>query len=105
MFRERRILWIKPYAFSRQTLESEVANVGRLAIPPPVEEPPQSGIGAMAQAAMTSASNQYYATVDLGDAEGLGLKIGSMGRARIRSGSRSLYSRLARWAADTFRFQ
>ena len=59
----------------------------------------------MAQAAMASPSNQYYATADLGDGQKLGLKVGSLGRAKIRAGSRSLLSRISRWAADTFRFQ
>jgi putative peptide zinc metalloprotease protein len=96
---------IKPYAFSSETVRTEVARVGKLAIPPPTEEQAASGLGAMAQAAIPSASNQYFATADLADGRGPGLKIGSTGRAKIRSGSRSLYGRFARWAADTFRFQ
>ena len=59
----------------------------------------------MAQAAMASPSNQYYATADLGDGQGVTLKVGSMGRAKIRAGSRSLFSLISRWAADPFRFQ
>ncbi len=98
-------LQIKPYAFAARTIDTEIYRVGKQAVPPPTQEQASSGLGAMAQAAMNKPSNQYFATADLGDAAGLGLKIGSTGRAKIRSGSRSLYSRLARWAADTFRFQ
>lgn len=96
---------IKAYAYAGKTIKTVVADVGRQAIAPPTQEQPQSGLGAMAQAAISSPSNQYFATADLGDGHGLGLKVGSTGRAKVRYGSRNLYSRIARWAADTFRFQ
>ncbi|MDG2104316.1 MAG: HlyD family efflux transporter periplasmic adaptor subunit [Pirellulaceae bacterium] len=96
---------IKPFAYSSQTIDTTIYRVGKQAIPPPQADAPQTGFGAMAQAAMASPSNQYYATAELGDGQGVTLKVGSMGRAKIRAGSRSLFSRISRWAADTFRFQ
>lgn len=96
---------IKPFAYASKTIDTTIYRVGKQAIPPPKTEAPASGFGAMAQAAMASPSNQYYATADLGDGQKLGLKVGSLGRAKIRAGSRSLLSRISRWAADTFRFQ
>ena len=110
---EERVAFVQPdmhvkfklKAFASKTLEAKINRVGRLAIPPPTQEQAQSGLGAVAQAALSTPSNQYFATADLADGQRLGLRVGSTGRAKIRSGSRSLYSRLARWAADTFRFQ
>jgi len=96
---------IKAFAYASKTIDTTIDRVGKQAIPPPQPEAPGSGFGAMAQAAMASPSNQYYATADLGDGQSVGLKVGSLGRAKIRAGSRSLFSRISRWAADTFRFQ
>ncbi len=98
---------LKPDAFASRRIDSTIEAVGRLAINPPdsQEAQPTSGMGQIAAAAMPGASNQYFATADLGDADGLGLKVGSKGRARIRAGNRSLFSRASRWVADTFRFQ
>ncbi len=101
-------VWIKPYAFAGETIKTKVTRVGRLAIAPPAAEDDSAagGLGGlMAQAALPTPSNQYFALAVLGDAEGLGLKIGSTGRAKIRCGSRSMFSRISRWAAETFRFQ
>jgi putative peptide zinc metalloprotease protein len=99
---------LKARAWTGHTLDSHIDAVGRLAIAPRESgQPPQGGLGSIAAAAMPTASNQYFATANLGNpAEtGVDLKPGSTGRARIRAGNRSLASRIARWAADTFRFQ
>jgi putative peptide zinc metalloprotease protein len=98
---------LKASAFAGDTIESTIGAVGRQAINPPEprQPSPTSRMGRIAAAAIPSASNQYFATADLGNASGLGLKVGSKGRARIRAGNRSLWSRFTRWAADTFRFQ
>ncbi len=97
---------LKADAFAGNTIESRIKNVGRIALAPPQpQEPaPESTLGAIASQAVPTASNQYYATADLGDGQQLGLKSGSRGRVKIRAGNRSLYSRISRWAADTFRF-
>ena len=96
---------IKAFAYAGETIKTEISQVGKQAIAPPTQEQPQSAMGAMAQAAISSPVNQYYATADLGDGKGLNLKIGATGRAKVRCGSRSLFSRIKRWAADTFRLQ
>ena len=98
---------LKPDAYASARIESTIDAVGRLAINPPdsQEAQPTSGMGQIAAAAIPGASNQYFATANLGSADGMGLKVGSKGRARIRAGNRSLFARASRWVADTFRFQ
>lgn len=98
---------LKPEAFASKSIDSTINAVGRLAINPPdsQETASTSGMGKIAAAAISGASNQYFATADLDDGGGPGLKVGSKGRARIRAGNRSLFSRASRWIADTFRFQ
>ncbi|MGI9519912.1 MAG: efflux RND transporter periplasmic adaptor subunit, partial [Pirellulaceae bacterium] len=98
---------LKPFAFTSRTLESTLDPFSRLANrPQQAQQGAASGMAGMAAAAAApSPTNSYFATADLGNAEGLGLKVGSTGRARIRCGNRSMASRLSRWVADTFRFQ
>ncbi len=97
---------LKPNAFANQSLESTVQSVGRLAIPPRLPEvSPSGGLSGAVANAVSMEQNKYFATADIDPDNQLGLKVGSQGRARIRSGDRSLGSRIARWAANTFRFQ
>lgn len=100
---------LKPDAFASRTIDSTIDAVGRQAIEPPEQQAaggtPATSLRQMAADAMGGPSNRYFATASLGDADALGLRIGSRGRARIRAGSLSLFGRISRWAADTFRFQ
>jgi putative peptide zinc metalloprotease protein len=98
---------LKADAFAGETIDSRIEHVGRVALAPPQPEQaaPESTLGAIAAQAVPTASNQYFATADLGDGKHPGLKSGSVGMVKIRSGNRNLYSRFSRWAADTFRFR
>ena len=80
--------------------------MGKQAIPPPQADAPQTGFGAMAQAAMASPSNQYYATADLGDGQGrYPERSGRWAVRKFEPGRGVCSGGISRWAADTFRFQ
>ena len=96
---------LKPFAFAYESVPTSIHSIGRLAINPPTQEQGGGGFGSKLRNAVASPQNLYFAVATLEDGNPLGLKVGSKGKARIRCGSRSMASRISRWAANTFRFQ